>query len=92
MSLQKDVQEWFHSKEVGAGTYDDNWHTLPYFVSSRETAVEMSMLRQLDAEILIGQLSYKQRAEIYNYTHGYEIGATGASSASHEDTRPQPSR
>jgi len=30
------------------------------------------MLLQLDAEILIGVLSYKQRAEIYNYVHGYE--------------------
>ena len=41
-------------------------------MSTRETAVEMSFLRQLDAEILIGQLSYKQRAEIYNYKHGHD--------------------
>jgi len=30
----------------------------------------MSLLQQLEAEVLIGQLSYKQRAEIYNIKHG----------------------
>ena len=45
--------------------------SLPYFLSTRETAVEMSLLQQLDAETLIGQLSYKQRAELYNYKYGY---------------------
>lgn len=41
-------------------------------LSTRETAFEMSLLLQLDAEVLIGQLSYKQRAEIYNIKHGYD--------------------
>ena len=31
----------------------------------------MDMLKRLDAEILIGQLSYKQRADIYNEVHTY---------------------
>ncbi len=31
----------------------------------------MKLLNQLDAAILIGQNSYKQQAEIYNYSHGY---------------------
>ena len=31
----------------------------------------MDMLKRLDAEILIGQLSYKQRADIYNEVHRY---------------------
>ena len=62
----------YHSKEIGAITYDANWKDLPYFISSRETAFETKMLSQLDAEILIGVMSYKQRAEIYNYVHGYE--------------------
>ena len=52
--------------------YDEDFHTLPYFMSARETAFEMAMLKQLDAEILIGQLSYKQRSEIYNVVHGYD--------------------
>ena len=55
--------------------YNDDWHTLPYFVSSKETVFSMDMLKQLDAEILIGQLSYKQRADIYNHIHQYCKGS-----------------
>lgn len=51
--------------------YDPDWSTLPYFLSTRETAISMDMLRRLDKEILIGQISYKQRADIYNDVHGY---------------------
>lgn len=50
-------------------TYDDDCTKLTYFVSTRETAVTTSMLKRLDAEIVIGQLSYKQTAEIYNAVH-----------------------
>ena len=52
--------------------YDEDFQSLPYFLSTRETAFEMAMLKQLDVEILIGQLSYKQRSEIYNVVHGYD--------------------
>ena len=51
--------------------YNDNWDKLKYFLSTRETAIELSLLKQYDIELLIGQLSYKQRAEIYNMKHGY---------------------
>ena len=30
------------------------------------------MLRKFDAELLIGQISYKQKADIYNVTKGYD--------------------
>lgn len=40
-------------------------------MSTRETALSMDMLLRLDKEILIGQISYKQRADIYNAIHGY---------------------
>ena len=30
------------------------------------------MLQKLDAELLIGQISYKQKAEIYNVSNGYD--------------------
>lgn len=50
-------------------TYHQNWQSLPYFMSSRETVFSMDMLQRLDAEILIGQISYKQRADIYNSIH-----------------------
>ena len=50
-------------------TYDEDFKSLPYFLSTRETAFEMAMLKKLDVEVLIGQLSYKQRSEIYNVIH-----------------------
>ena len=49
--------------------YNSGWKCLLYFVSSRETAFSMSMLQRLDSEVLIGQLSYKQRADIFNDVH-----------------------
>lgn len=50
-------------------TYDQEWHLLPYFMSSRETAFSMDLLCRLDSEILLGQISYYQRADIYNDIH-----------------------
>ena len=52
--------------------YDTNWSELPYFVSSQETAFELDMLQKFDVELLIGQISYKQKTDIYNLYHGYE--------------------
>jgi len=40
-------------------TYDSDWKSLPYFMSSRETAFSVDMLQRLDTEIVLGQLSYK---------------------------------
>lgn len=54
------------SKEV---TYDLDWQLLPFFMSSRETAFTLIMLQRLDSEILIGQISYNQRADLYNDIH-----------------------
>ncbi len=55
-------------------TYDEDWSSLPYFMSTCETAFSVELLRRLDKEILIGQISYKQRADIYNDVHGYHGG------------------
>ena len=52
--------------------YDDNCLELTYFLSSNVTAFQMKIMHSLSAEILLGQLSYKQKAEIYNYLHGYD--------------------
>ena len=57
-----------HADEM---TYDSDWFSLPYFMCTRETAISMDMLYRLDKEILIGQVSYKQRSDIYNEIHGY---------------------
>ena len=55
--------------KLGEVVYDSDWQSLPYFMSSRDTAFALEMLQRLDAEILHGQLSYKQRADIYNSIH-----------------------
>ena len=60
---------YFTLGESAEITYDHNWQSLPYFMSSQETAFTMDMLQRFDAEILIGQISYKQRADIYNKIH-----------------------
>ena len=51
--------------------YDEDCLDLPYFVSTNQTIFHTKMLSNLTTEILLGQLSYKQKAEIYNYSHGY---------------------
>ena len=67
------VQHYGHYSKGGTDIYfDEDFKCLPYFVSTRETAFETTLLQQLDAEVLIGQLSYKQRSEIYNIKHGYD--------------------
>lgn len=53
--------------------YDDDWRAAKYFVSTSETAFELSFLEKYDADLLIGQVSYSQKAEIYNFTHGYPV-------------------
>lgn len=53
--------------------YDDDWMDHQYFVSTSETAIEMSMLKKFDGELLLGQISYSQKAEIYNYCNGYPV-------------------
>lgn len=53
--------------------YDSNWAAHEYFVSSSETAFELGMLKRFDAELLLGRISNSQKAEIYNYSHGYPV-------------------
>ena len=53
-------------------TYNDDWASHLYFISTQETGFELSMLKDYDVELLIGQISYKQKADIYNITKGYD--------------------
>ena len=53
--------------------YDTQWAYHTYFVSSSETAFELAVLKRFDVELLIGQMSYNQKAEIYNYCNGYPV-------------------
>lgn len=70
----KFVQYYGYYKHPGSGrlVYDNNWNTLPYFISSQETGFEMRILQQYDTELLLGQMSYHQKAEIYNTINGYD--------------------
>ena len=58
--------------EVDGIVYDDEYFKSSYFMSTSMTVFQITMLHRFTAEMLIGQLSYKQKAEIYNYCHGYE--------------------
>ena len=54
--------------------YDQDCLDLPYFLSSHMTAFETKMLQKFSGEILLGQLAYRQKCDIYNYTHQYDSG------------------
>jgi hypothetical protein len=66
------VQYYGYSKCGSTTQYDNEWHKLPYFISSQETGFEMIMLEQFDVQLLIGQITYKQKADIYNIYHKYD--------------------
>ena len=62
----------YYKSGSGSTYYFSNWIELPYFLSSQETGFEMKMLQMFDIELLVGQLSYKQKADIYNISNGYD--------------------
>jgi len=68
------VIQFYGYYKAGSGDthYNSNWMSLPFFLSSQETGFEMSMLKKFDIELLIGQISYKQKADIYNVSKGYD--------------------
>ena len=53
--------------------YNDDWADHQYFLSSQETAFETTLLKKFDAELLIGQVSHKQKANIFNHINGYKV-------------------
>lgn len=55
-------------REESQVIYNVNWGTHQYLVSSSLSAFSISMLKRMDSEVVIGQLSYKQIAEIFNHT------------------------
>jgi len=52
--------------------YNADWESLTYFVSSRESVFSMKLLQRFNAEIVFGQLSFKQCADVYNFLHKYD--------------------
>eukprot|EP00058_Branchiostoma_floridae_P001186 XP_002586674.1 hypothetical protein BRAFLDRAFT_105480 [Branchiostoma floridae] len=65
------VQHYGYYTIDGNKFYDDDWADIEYLLSSCNTAVQIKMLQDFDVELLIGILSYDQKADIYNYVHKY---------------------
>ena len=63
------TQYYGYYSTQGRVIFNEDWSTLPYFLSSRETGFSLGILKQLDANMMIGQISFKQQADIYNYMH-----------------------
>lgn len=64
----------YHSKGTSSTSYyDANWDELQYFVSTSQTAFELKLLKRFDYELLIAEMSYKQKSEIYNCVNGYDM-------------------
>lgn len=84
----------FHTKgNESEAVYDEDYSQLPYFVSSHMTVFQTQLLRHLTAEMLLSQVSYRQRADIYNYVHGCDLAIKQSAQAMpHElfetDTNP----
>ena len=63
------TQYYGYHTSKGNIIFNSDWESLPYFASSHDTFFSVDFFKQLDAHILIGQLSFKQQADIYNYMH-----------------------
>ena len=82
----KFVQHYgYHKVACGTIHYNSDCLMLPYFLSSQETGFETAFLKQFDIELLIGQMSYYQKADIYNVTKEYDT-TKKKSSTSQMDT------
>ena len=90
MSMRKDGVPEFVIKALycsGSMFYDTNWMT-PYFLSFQETGFEMKMLNDFDVELLIGQISYKQKSDIYNISKGYDTTRKTCTTMEAKQKRP----
>ena len=62
----------FNNKENSETVTDSDWDELPYFVSTSKTGFSLTFLERFDSELLLGQVSYNQKCDIYNYFHKHE--------------------
>lgn len=69
--------------------YDEDWHENDYLLSSGKTAFDMQLLRKFEVEILIGKLSFKEKADIYNEVNGYDDYVTLGDEECKEDGRKE---
>ena len=61
----------YYSKGSKSIHLDYDWKEHKWLLSTRETGFDMKFLHNFDAELLIGQVSYHQKADIYNYQNEY---------------------
>ena len=66
------IQYYGYYSSLNKVMFNPDWNSLEYFLSSRDTGFSLEILRQMDANTMIGHLSFKQQASIYNYTNGYQ--------------------
>ena len=71
----------FSMNEESQIEYDSDSLELPFFLSSNMTAFRTSMFHNLTAEMLISQVAYQQKADTYNYIHGYDSAMKKSRSA-----------
>ena len=69
--------------------YDQDWMDNDFFLSTQQTAFSMRLLRNFDSKLLIGQISYNQKANIYNTSHGYNGRPMKTRSAKKGDSEPE---
>lgn len=67
---------YYTIKGSSAVFYNPDWESLPYFVSSRESAFSISLLKRFNAEIFVSVSSFMQCADIYNLLHNYETSSS----------------
>ena len=56
--------------------YDEDWSEHEYLLSSGKTAFDMKLLSKFEVEILLGKLSFKEKADIFNEVNGYSDEGT----------------
>lgn len=61
----------------GENLFDPEWESFPYFVSSRETVFSMHLLKRFTSQILLGQMSFRQCADVYNHLHQLSPNESG---------------
>ena len=84
------VQFYGYQRERDQRLHYDNWMSLRYFLSSQETGFELQMLQRFDAELLVGQISYQQKADIYNISNGYDATKKHCSTTKEKPVHRQP--
>lgn len=58
---------YYSTGEPTCTFYNNNWAMLKYFVSSQQSAFELSMLQTFDAELFIGQMSKGRHLELVKW-------------------------